>query len=234
MPAAEYEQRQIAYMLIGSLVHRAVLWPFVRPKTGAHLDQFKDQRHVTRYASMASSTLERALRPLVDDVGVHDLDAAIGLISVEGPWGSDQFESHWSRLAPSDRSEVLDELDRLVFNAASGVSDFVRSVGITGGYATCVWSEVPLFAINGFFRTPSGEEDRLRADLVVWRERGDIDVLELKIGNASPPEWVLQRDREQVKRYVREVRRRVSPSQRVQGRLLYIDRSRNGSRMIKV
>lgn len=218
------------FMLRGQLVHRAVLWPFVRPLVGDQLQAVKDPDFVRRRAIVAATVLVRALEGLLDGGTDLEKDTALGLINLEGPRDVTTFEPEWQRLSTADRREVLVDLDRYVVNAANGIAAFIRQVGITGGLTTCVWSEVPLFMADGFFAPVEGVPTRLRADLVVWRQRGVVDVLDLKVGNANPPDWKLQQDRKQLALYVDAVQRRAVGASRVRAKLLYVGRGHGASR----
>ncbi len=230
------EERSKTYLLIGTLVHRAVLWPLIRPLTGTQLDVFKDAHFLAARARTGCRTIERALRPLVDGGSAADFDTALGLVNLEGPQRVGSFGDLWQRLSPQARIEVLRDLGRIVEAAATGVSNFIRSIGLSGDLVTCAWSEVPLFAIDGFFKPEESDDLRLRADLVIWRERGDIAVLDIKVGLTDPPDWVRKANEDQVAGYVAEVRRRVSSSHRVEGNLLYVGRGagRNRFRLERV
>ncbi|MGN7190506.1 MULTISPECIES: PD-(D/E)XK nuclease family protein [unclassified Curtobacterium] len=218
------------FMLRGQLVHRAVLWPFTRPLVGDQLRAVKDPEFVKRRAVVASTVLARALENLLDGGSDLEKDTALGLVNLEGPRDVTTFEPEWQRLSTADRREVLIDLDRYVINAANGIAAFIREVGLTGGLTTCVWSEVPLFMADGFFNPVEGVPTRLRVDLVVWRQRGVIDVLDLKVGNANPPDWVLEKDRKQLALYVEAVKRRAPGTTRVRAKLLYVGRGHGASR----
>jgi hypothetical protein len=218
------QERSAIYMLIGTLVHRAVLWPMSQPLTGRQLDVLKSATFLTERADAGCATIQRVLQPLVNGGTEADFDLALGLVNLEGPWRIGSFGQLWTSLSSAGRAEVLRDLNRITEAAATGVSNFIRSVGITSGFTTCAWSEVPLFAIDGFFKPEGSEDLRLRADLVIWRERGDIDVLDLKVGRTDPPDWVRKANGDQMSAYVAAVRERVKSGQRVRGHVLYVGR----------
>lgn len=239
-PAPQIESQRRAtlppsgYVLAGLLVHRVVLWPFVRPQTGEQLVRFKDHMYVTENATSASFILQLKLRRLMAEDSRQNMDALLAVTEIDGPWGDRSIEQLWTDLSSEHRAAIVRILDSAVKGAARGVSDFIRSVGSRGGRVICAWAEVPLFAIDGFFGSPTDGPTRYRADLVAWRQNGDIDVLDLKIGSTTPPEWVLKADRDQVSQYVGEVERRVSSTRRVRGSLLYVARSKGDTRLVRV
>jgi hypothetical protein len=229
-----FDERSIVWILIGTLVHRAVLWPMIRPLIGRQLDVFKDAGFLVDRATTAMAVLERCLRPLVTGGTDADRDLALSVMNLEGPWDTESFVAAWDLLGEPARREVFRGLDRVVENAATAVSNFIRSVSISGARVSCAWSEVPLFAADGLLRVEDSGELRLRADLIVWRERGEVDVLELKVGSLAPPADAHKRNLQQVERYVDEVRSRVGPESRVRGTLLYVGRERDGSELHRV
>ncbi|WP_146244309.1 hypothetical protein [Curtobacterium sp. MCBD17_032] len=86
--------------------------------------------------------------------------------------------------------------------------------------------------MDGFFRPTGDELTRMRADLVVWRERGDVEVVDLKMRSTRETEDVRHEDRAQIGRYVEEVRRRVPADRRVRGTRLSVGPVRSDTRII--
>lgn len=227
-------ERSAVAMLVGSIVHRAVLWPMLRPVTADRLDAFEDAEFLTERAAVALAVLKRRIEALVANASDERRDDLLATVNLEGPWDTGSFEPLWEALRAPAQRELLRRLEPLVTNAARAVSNVVRSRSVLGDRVVCAWSEVPLFAVDGFFRPADGELTRMRADLVVWRERGDIEVVDLKVRSTNVTADVRDDDRAQIGRYVEEVRRRVPADRRVRGTLLSIGSARSDTKIIRL
>jgi len=221
--------RHTAFTMKGILAHRAVLWPFVRPLYGKRFEFFHDGEHFVGETDVAVDVLEAALRAVTAEPSSEPRrHVAQGLLNVDGPNdGADSFVAEWRKLSASQRDAVLDGLRPMVANAAQALAVRFGTRSVAGKPFTHAWSEVPLFAIAGTHGMLSPDAEHLRADLLIYRSDGDVEVVDLKFGNAKPPEWVIQRDTEQLHRYLEAVRVGMEGTgRRVRGRLLFVGQAK--------
>ncbi|MGN8049946.1 PD-(D/E)XK nuclease family protein [Curtobacterium sp. 22159] len=213
----------------GVLAHRAVLWPFVRPLYGKRFEYFHDPERFVGETDIAVDVLEAALRGTqAEPASAPHRHTAQGLLNVDGPNdGADTFVSEWRQLTTREQDAVLDGLRPMVANASRALATRFGSRSITGKPFTHAWSEVPLFAVAGTHGVLTPDAEHLRADLLVYRADGDIEVIDLKFGNATPPDWVVRQDTEQLRRYLDAVRAGTEGTGRhIRGRLLFIGQGR--------
>lgn len=215
------------FMLRGVIAHRAVLWPFTRPCIGPWLDTYRRRRAIQSEADITMDVLETSIRAAWDSGHAAQYRAAEALLNLNGP--SDEkaaFEAVSRRLSQSDRDAVLAGLRGTVRNAADALDQWVRTRGTRGDEFSCLWAEVPLLAVDGYFKQPDdAAQHNAQVDLVGFRAGGDVEIIDLKFGNHAPPDWVVTRDRKQIDRYLHAARARLTaPNRQITGRLLYIGR----------
>lgn len=214
------------YMLRGVIAHRAVLWPFTRPCTGAWLDTYRHQRSLQGETDITMDVLETAIRSAWATGHTAQYRTAEALLNLNGP--SDEkaaFERISRTLSSPARDEVLAGLRSTVRNAAEGLEHWIRSRSVRGEDFTCVWAEVPLFTVDGYFVRSDAVDKNAQVDLIGFRVGGDIEVIDLKFGSHAPPGWVIERDREQIRRYLNSARGHLTDTTRqVSGRLPYVGR----------
>lgn len=221
--------RHTEFTMKGILAHRAVLWPFVRPVYGRRFTFFHHAEHYVGETDVAVDVLEAALRGVtVEPASEPRRHMAQGLLNLDGPNdGADTFVAEWRKLTARDQDAVLDGLRPMAANAAQALTVRFGTLSITGEPFTHAWSEVPLFAVAGTHGVLAPDAEHLRADLLIYRADGDIEVVDLKFGNANPPEWVVQRDSEQLRRYLEAVRGGMEGTGRhVRGRLLFVGQAK--------
>lgn len=220
------------FMMRGVIAHRAVLWPFTRPCTGTWLENYRRPRAIQSEVDITMDVLESAIRAAWDSDHTAQYRAAEAVLNLNGP--SDEkatFEAISRNLSSSEREAVLGGLRGTIRNAATALEEWVRTRGTRGDEFTCLWAEAPLLAVDGYFIHPADTQQNAQVDLVGFRARGDIEIIDLKFGNRAPPDWVIARDRDQINRYLRTARAHLAdPSRRVTGQLLYIGRGTPGPR----
>ncbi|PZE80647.1 hypothetical protein [Curtobacterium sp. MCBD17_032] len=130
-------ERSTVAMLVGTIVHRAVLWPMLRPVTADRLAAFEGAEFLAERATAALGVLKRRIEPLIAKASDEHRDDALAAVNLEGPWDTGSFEPSWESLRVPARRELLRRLDPLVANAARAVSNVVRSRSIRGDGVVC-------------------------------------------------------------------------------------------------
>lgn len=215
------------FTLRGSIAHRAVLWPFSQPCTGSWLENFKKPKEITAEVDLALDVLMPAVNRAWDTEDVGDYRTAEALLNMCGP--SDYkatFAAISSHLGDEDRDKVLGALRRTALFGAEAVEHWLRSRSLTGAQWSCVWSEVPLRFLGLYSSDQSAGTPDCRADLVGFRPNGDIEIVDLKFGNAQPQPWVLNESVKQVEKYIQLAKTQAPVAERrVTGQVLFIDSS---------
>jgi hypothetical protein len=208
-------------MCLGTLAHRAVLWPFMVPVGGERIQQEYGSR--SRFTAVVATNVE-VLNAQMERAGVaglkkFEVNLLAGLVNPRGP-SSASIAQDWRALGDSGREWVRHGLSIRAQGAAIALAkmfqdpDYVR-----------LWSEVPMFALDGYFGQGNDGPTRQVADLLCFRRDGDVDIVDLKFGSGLPLDEAAQLHAAQLTDYARAVIRRLdAPERKVSARLLYVGR----------
>jgi hypothetical protein len=206
-------------MCLGTLAHRATLWPFMVPVERARIQQVFVNR--SRFKELVATNVEvlnaQMDRTIASRMKKFELELLAGLVSPRGPSDA-SFAQDWRALGDDGRNWVRKALPA----RADGAAGALANIFLESDYAR-VWSEVPMFAMDGYFGQSNDGPERQVADLLCFKTDGDVDIIDLKFSSGNPADEVTHLHAAQLTNYARAVVGRLdAPEGKVSARLLYI------------
>jgi hypothetical protein len=204
-------------MVLGTLAHRAILWPFIEPAYGSRLTRMKNDQVFSEIVRRNVLVLTRAYRSQNMDSNDPLITPDVVSALVDRTGGATSHAADpMKQLSMTERSWALQKLPGVCLTAAHALAEDIRS----RNYIT-LRSEVPTQDLD--WEPPVFGSPRLqqRLDLVGLARDGVLEIIELKVTSRRGRPDV--DDFPQVRAQLEAVRARLGERERpLRGRLLYV------------